>query len=293
MSVMRSLLFVPANRENMIARAHETEADVIVLDLEDGVPPAEKETARKGLRAAMTSLKAAGKTVHVRINHLDSGLAAEDLAAAVSEDLDGIVHPKTESNRDVRYLDVMIREQETRNGVRPGTPILIPHIETARAVLRCEEIAAASTRIAGISFGAYDYTADLGVARTPQGREMEHIRHVIVTCCAAYGLQALDSVYGDFADLHGLIQESEYVRSIGFKGKYIIHPNQAGPVNQAFAPAPEEIEVARRIVAALDAAIAEGRGAVEVDGRMVDAPVARRARDLIAYADTLAAHAGK
>ena len=289
MLVMRSLLFVPTNRANMVERAHQTPADVIVLDMEDSVPEAEKGATRQGLRDAIVSLQAAGKSVHVRVNHLDTNLTRDDLAAAVGPGLDGLVFPKTGGPRDVRQLDVLIREQELHNGVKPGTTALIPHIESARGLLRVKEIVEASTRTAGLSIGPYDYAADLGVTRTPEGRELEHARGVIVTCCAAYGLQALDGPYANYEDLAGLRAEAQHVRSLGFKGKYVIHPDQVVPVNEAFTPLTEEVEQARRVVAAFEEAVAAGHGTVGVAGRMVDAPVAKRARELIGYAEAIAA----
>jgi citrate lyase subunit beta/citryl-CoA lyase len=208
--------------------------------------------------------------------------------AVMCPELAGLAFPKAEGAQHIRDLDVIIREAETKNGVRPGTTVLIPSIESARGVLRCEEIALSSTRLAGISLGAYDYTADLAVTRTPDGRELEYARRVIVHCCAAYGLQALDTPYGDFRDEPGLLAETEYVKSIGFKGKYLIHPSQIEPVNRIFRPADDEVEQARKVVAAFDEAVERGHASVQVDGRMVDIPVAKRARDLIAYAEEIA-----
>ena len=173
------------------------------------------------------------------------------------------------------------------NGVKPGTPVLIPHVESARGVLRCEEIALASTRIAGLSLGAYDYVADLGVARTAAGRELDFARGVIVHVCAAYGLQALDVVYADLQDEAGLIAEAEHAKAIGFKGKYVVHPDQVAPVNRVFQPSEAELDQARRIVEAFDAGVAQGHASVQVEGRMVDTPVAKRARDLIAFAEAV------
>ncbi|HEX5369358.1 MAG TPA: CoA ester lyase, partial [Dehalococcoidia bacterium] len=201
MQPTRSLLFVPSNRENMVQRAHQTPADVIVLDLEDAVAPDMKSSARQGLRASIESLNAAGKTVHVRINHLDTGLTRDDLIAAIGPGLDAILYPKVEAPADIRDLDVLIREQELhKDGVKPGQTALIPMIESARAVLRCEEIALASSRTAGLALGGEDYAADLGVARTPSGRELDHIRHVIVNVCVAYKLKPLDGIYATLHD---------------------------------------------------------------------------------------------
>jgi citrate lyase subunit beta / citryl-CoA lyase len=286
---MRSLMFVPANRENMIERAHQAQADVIVLDLEDSVPPGEKESARAIVQKAVPSLKAAGRTVHVRVNHLDTGLTKDDVAAAVCPELDGLAFPKAEGAQHIRDLDVLIRQHETEKQIKAGSIALIPSIESAKGVLRCEEIALASNRLAAISLGAYDYTVDLGVARTNEGRELEYARRVIVHVCAAYGLQALDTPYGDIRDEQGLIAETEYVKAIGFKGKYLIHPGQIEAVNRIFRPTDDEIESARRIVAAFDEAMGRGHASVQVDGRMVDIPVAKRARDLLSLAEQIGA----
>jgi citrate lyase subunit beta/citryl-CoA lyase len=287
MTPMRTLLFVPAHRENMVARAHEALADVICLDLEDAVPPAEKPRARQGLRAAIESLSGAGKRVHVRVNHLDSGQTKEDLAAAIGPGLHGLLFPKAQGAAHIRELDVLIREQELHGGVRPGTVILIPMIESARAVLRCEEIALASTRIAALALGGEDYAADLGVARTPGANELDYARRVIVHCAVAYGLQPLDGIYTTLHDEPGLLADAGYARSIGMKGKYVIHPDQVGPVNSVFSPTSAELDAARKIVAAYDEAMGRGIGVIDVDGQLVDVPVANRARDLLAYAEAI------
>ena len=289
MNLYRSLVFVPGIRENMIEKARGFAADVIVLDLEDSVPPAEKAQARRIVRRAIPALAALGHTVHVRVNPVDSGLARDDLAAVVCPELSGIGLPKAESAQDVRDIDVLIREQELEHGVKPGTLALIPAIESARGVLRCEEICRASTRLAAITLGADDYTADLGVHRTREGRELDYARQVMVVCARATGIVALDTPFADFRDEEGLLRESEWVRSLGLKGKYLIHPSQIEPVNRVFRPAEEEVAYARRVVAAFDEEVARGHAAVQVDGRMVDTPVAKRARALIDLAEAIEA----
>jgi citrate lyase subunit beta / citryl-CoA lyase len=287
MNPMRTLLFVPAQRESMVEKAATIPADVIVLDLEDAVPPNEKEAARGRIRSSIEALKAAGKTVHVRINHLDTGLTKSDLTAAIGPGLDGLLFPKAQGAAQIRELDVMIRERELHSNVRPGTIVLIPIIETARAVLRCEEIASASTRIAGLALGGEDYAADLGVPRTPDATEFEYVRRVIVHCAIAYGLQPLDAIYTRLHDEAGLLADARYAHSVGMKGKYVVHPDQVAAVNEVFSPTAQELESARKIVAAYDEAMKGGIGVIDVDGHLVDVPVANRARDLIAYAEAI------
>jgi citrate lyase subunit beta/citryl-CoA lyase len=289
MLIARTLLFVPANRERMVAHALTAPADVITLDLEDSVPSNAKDAARATVRASIEQLKAAGKRVHVRVNHLDTGLTRDDLAAAVGEGLDGILFPKAESAAQIRELDVLIRQMEMRSGVRPGTAVLIPSIETAMGVLRCEEIATASTRIAGLALGGEDYVRDLGIGRTRDGRELDYIRSVLAHVALAHKLTPLDGVFPDIRDGLGLVADAERAQSLGMKGKYVIHPDQIGPVNRAFTPTDDEIQTARLRLAAYEEAVARGEGSVEVDGRMVDEPVARRAQDLLAYAEAVGA----
>jgi citrate lyase subunit beta/citryl-CoA lyase len=284
---MRTLLFVPANRPNMVAHAHQTPADVILLDLEDSVPPGEKSAARTGLHESIQSLKAAGKMVHVRVNHPDTGLTKDDLAAAVGPGLDGLALPKVDGPRDVRAADVMIREAELHGGVRPGTVGLVAHIESARGVLRCEEIATASTRLIGLALSGYDYTADLGVDRTREGVELDYARRVIVHVAVAHRLQPLDTVYGDFNDEEGLLAEAAYAKQIGFKGKHVIHPVQVEPVNDVFAPKAEDVDYARRIIAVYEEAETRGEASVQLEGKMVDIAIVRRARDVLAFAEAV------
>jgi citrate lyase subunit beta/citryl-CoA lyase len=285
----RSLIFVPGIRENMIEKAQGFAADVIVLDLEDSVPPAEKEQARQIVRRAIPTLAALGHVVHVRVNPVGSGLSRDDLAAVVCSQLSGVGLPKVESAQDIRDIDVLIREQELEHSVKPGTLALIPAIESARGVLCCEEICRASTRLTAVTLGADDYTADLGVHRTREGRELDYARQVIVVCARASDILALDTPFADFRDEEGLVRESEWVRSLGFKGKYLIHPGQIGPVNRVFRPSEEEVAYARRVVEAFEEALARGEGAVQVDGRMVDPPVAKRAQALIELAEAVEA----
>jgi len=283
-------MFVPSNRANMVQRAHETPADVIVLDLEDAVPPDQKAAARQAIRPSIESLHSAGKTVHVRINNLDTRLTRDDLAAVIGPGVTALLYPKAQSGQEIRDLDVLIREQEYhKDGVTPGDTALIPMIETARAVLRCEDIAKASSRIVGLALGGEDYCADIGVPRTKEGRELESIRRVMIQVCAAYRLRALDGIYAVLGDEAGLRADAAYARSIGMKGKYVVHPEQVMPVNDVFSPTPEELEAARQLIAEFDTAIAAGHGTVRIAGQMVDVPIANRARELIAYAEAIVA----
>ncbi len=293
MTLLRSLMFVPGNRESMIDKAARFTADVIVLDLEDSAPPDEKAAAREIVARAIPRLTEAGQTVHVRVNSLATRLTRDDLAAVVTPGLAGVLLPKVESAQDIRDLDVLLREFEFERGIRPGSVASFALIESAKGVLRCEAICAASDRLAGLALGAEDLTADLGVRRTTEGRELSYARGVLIHTARAYGVVALDTPYPDFRDGEGLAREAQLARELGMRGKYAIHPDQVESLNHVFAPSAEEIAWARRVVEAYEAASARGSGAVNVDGRMVDEPVAKRAQDLLAQAEAIARREGQ
>lgn len=285
---LRSLLFVPAHRRRMVAKARALGADAVVLDLEDAVPPAEKAAARADVRAAIEAL-APSAAVFVRVNSIGTGLTRDDVLAAIVPGLAAVVLPKIRSPQEVRDLDVLLREAESASGVRPGDVAVMPLIETPRGLLRIEEIAAASDRVVALSVGAEDYCAELEVERTAAGTAIAHLRYRVVAVAAAHGLLAIDTPYGDIRDAAGLAAEAEFARAIGYKGKYAVHPDQVEPINRAFTPSPADIARARDLIAQHEAATKSGAGASSVDGRMVDAPVVRRAQQLLARADAIAA----
>jgi citrate lyase subunit beta/citryl-CoA lyase len=285
-TILRSLLFVPATRERAISRASRSAADAIILDLEDAVGDDGKVAARGLARASIAEIAGAGKAALVRLNGIHSGLTRDDLMATVGEGLSAVVLPKVEHPQDLRDLDVLLREAEMSRGVRPGTVGVIPIIESARALLRCEAIAGAIDRLTGLAIGGEDYTADLGVERDASGLALQHIRGVITQVAVAYALLPIDAPYIDFKDAPGLVRDSKTARAIGLKGKFVIHPDQIAAVNRMFSPNRQELAQANRVVAAYDAR-ADGLAVINVDGRMVDAPVAERARRTLELAARL------
>ena len=285
MELFRSLLFVPGNRERMLERAATAGADVLIIDLEDAVPQQEKKAARKLVRSWVPRLAAAGQTVFVRVNGIDTGATRADVMAVVRKGLAGVVLPKAQQAQDLRDLDVLLREAELAAKVRPGDIRTMPIIESARGLLRCEEIALASDRVAALAVGGEDYTTELAVPRTAAA--LQHIRHAVVQVAVACGVLPIDTPFTDTKDDAGLAKETRAVKAIGFKGKLLIHPGQVAAVNRIFAPSAAEIAEARRIVAAAEQGAAAGRGAVAVDGRMVDAPIVERAHRLLETAARL------
>lgn len=284
---IRSLLFVPGNRQKMLDKAPGTGVDCIVLDLEDSVPPQEKEAARDMVRGRIDSYRGLPCTVTVRVNAVSTGLTRDDVAAVVTPRLEGLVLPKCQSAAEMIELDHMMVDAEKRAGLAVGAIAVIACVETAYGVLRVEEIANACSRVGGLNLGAEDFCADMAVPRTKEALELFLPRASIALSSRAADIQALDCVFADFSDEAGLRHECSVARGLGYNGKFVIHPNQIGPVNDIFTPAESEIEYARRVVEAFETAVAAGSAAVNLDGKMVDTPVVNRARKLIALARML------
>lgn len=287
MELLRSLIFVPGNRANMLERALSFKADVIMVDLEDSVPPGEKATAREVAREWVPKLRQAGQRVMVRVNSLDTGLTKDELAAVISPDLHGISLGKVETPDDVRDTDRMITAMESAAGMDAGQVKLIPWIENARAVMSAHQLAAASPRIIGIAFGAEDYTDDMGVERTDSGEEVYFARATVAVAARAAEVASLDSPFVAFRDPKGLEQDARQGRRLGYTGKFAIHPDQLDGINKVFSPSAEEVDYARKVMDAWDEAESQGRGSADLDGRMIDVPVVKRARNLLALAEAM------
>jgi citrate lyase subunit beta/citryl-CoA lyase len=287
MELMRSLIFVPGNRENMLERARSFDADIIMVDLEDSVPPGEKVAARDMAREWVPTLRAEGKRVMVRVNSLDTGLTRAELEEVVSPDLHGISLGKVESVRDIRTVDSLLAPLEAAAGIEVGSLRIIPWIETAKAVWDARAIAEASRRAAAIAFGAEDLTNDMGIERTDTGEEVVVPRSLVPVAARAAEMGGLDAPFVRFRDPDALREDARRARRMGYTGKFAIHPAQLQIINETFSPSAEEIEYARRVVEAWDAAEAAGRGSLALDGRMVDVPVVKRAQNLLALAEAI------
>ena len=287
MTAIRSLIFVPGNRANMLERALAFPADIIMVDLEDSVPPAEKAAARQLAAQWIPQLHQAGRRVMARVNALDTGLTGAELAALISPQLYGVSVGKTNSAADLRQIEGLITPWEHAAGLDYGQVKLIPWIESARAVVKVNEIAAMLFRTVALAFGAEDYTNDMGIPRTEDGEEVYHPRATVAIAARAAGIAALDGPYVAFRNPEGLARDAAVARQLGYTGKFAIHPAQIDTINAAFSPGPEEIAYARRVVAAWQEAEAAGRGSLSLDGKMVDVPVVKRAQNLLARAAEL------
>ena len=277
----RSRLYLPGSEPKYFINAALHGPDGIILDLEDSVHAAEKDAARILVRNALRVVDFGACERTVRINSFPLGL--DDLAEIVPECPDLILIPKAESAEQVGEVDRMVGELKARHNLK--RPIwLMPILESALGIENAPAIAMASRNVAAMTIGLEDYTADMGVAKTSDGRESLYARTRLVNAAKAAGIQAIDSVVGDVGDMHGLRTWGEQSRGLGFEGMGCVHPMQIAVVHEAFAPSQAEIEKALKIVAAFDDAQARGLGVVSLGSKMIDPPVVERAQKLVARA---------
>ncbi len=219
---------------------------------------------------------------------MNTGLAREDLAAVVCAEVYGVTVGKVESPWEIQEISSILEELDRRADLPAGHTRLIPWLENAKAILQAYQIASASSRIVGVALGAEDYTNDMAVQRSEEGTELAYARSVVAVAARAAGVLAIDTPFVNFRDTEGLDRDVRLVLPLGFKAKFAVHPSQLDTINSLFSPLPEEIEYARRVVAAFDEAEAKGSGATSLDGKLIDVPVVKRARNLLALAESMA-----
>jgi citrate lyase subunit beta/citryl-CoA lyase len=273
----RSLLYVPGNMPSMLQNIPVFGSDAVIIDLEDAVPHGEKDAARRLVRRFLEGYRERDKEILVRINALDTPWGHDDLAEVLPALPDGVRLPKADTAEVVERLDTTLTEHEETLGVEIGRFRILPSIESALGVIHCIDIAAASTRILGLAFGAEDYTASMEIDRTPGGEELMNARARVVWAAKAAGVQAIDSIFADVSDAEGLRRETEKVKALGYTGKSLVNPRQIEVVHEVFAPKPEEIGWALQVIEAIQRAREMGTGVIALNGKMVDAPVVKRA----------------
>jgi len=294
MKPLRTALFAPGNRPDRAEKAIGLGADAVIIDLEDAVPIAEKESSRALVREVLD--KHPGKRMYVRINALSTPYAKEDLEAVASKNLVGIMLPKVESPEEVFEIDRLLTELEKRNGLEAGVLEVISICETAKGLEEIYPILLAKTeynRIAVVAFGAADYTLDLGISLTREGKELEYPRIRIPIACRAAGIMPpLDTPWMvDLKDIDGLIADAKKAKAYGFQGKIVIHPNQIEPCHRVFTPTEEEIAFAKKVIEAFEEAEREGKAAIQLEGKFIDYPVVEKSRRIYALARAIAGEA--
>ena len=273
-------MFVPGNNPGMMADAHIYGPDSIMLDLEDSVTMAEKDTARLLVHNALNSIDSGNTEMVVRINPLNTPYGKKDIEAVVKAGVHVIRMPKTETAEEVIEVEREIEKVEREIGCLGRTRIMAA-IESTLGIVNAYAIATASPRMMGIALGAEDYSANLKTQRTPGGDELRLARETIVVAARAAGIDALDTVYSNLNDMETFRKEVEFIKTLGFDGKSIINPRQIEVVNDVFAPKEKEIEKSRTILAAIKEAEKKGSGVIAVNGKMVDRPVVLRAQRTI------------
>lgn len=290
MDLKRTWMFVPGHREKMIEKALGLDSDAIMLDIEDGVAPAEKDSARKLIAAALSrKAEPGGPARFVRINAIGHARMKDDLDAVVRSGLDGLVLPKVDTAEEVAQVDGILREREPALGISPGSVKFLVAIESPRGLLNAPAIAACSARVVGLMFGAEDFGREIGLptAREGEARDMLYARSAMVIAAASARVQAVDGVWVDLKDAEGLLGFARQSRRLGFTGMSLIHPSQIEPINGVFSPAPEEVEYAERVVQAFEEANARGDGSIALGGQLIDRPIVERARRTLELARML------
>lgn len=273
----RSLLYVPGNMPGMLQNIPVFDADGVMIDLEDAVPLAEKDAARILARNFLQTFGNRATEIFVRINGLDTRYALDDLREVLPARPNGIRLPKADEPEVVERLDTLLTEYEEKLGLDIGFFTILPSIESAVGVLNCVKTARASRRIVALAFGAEDYTASMEIQRTRGGEELLGARMQIAWAAKAAGLQAIDSVFADANDMDGLRADTEQVKRLGFTGKSLVNPRQIDVVHEVFRPKADEVEHALEVMEAIKRAREMGTGVISLRGRMVDAPVVKRA----------------
>ncbi len=295
--LQRSELAVPGSNPSMFEKAAASAVDYVFLDLEDAVAPADKGQARLNVIEGLRDIdwQGTGKTISVRINGIDTHYMYRDVVDVVEQagpNLDSILIPKVGVPADVYMVDAMVTQIEEAIGLEPGSIGIEVLIETTLGMVNVEAIATASTRLEAMHFGVADFAASCrarttnigGLNHDYPGDQWHQALSRMLVACRAYGLRPIDGPFGDFNDPDGYLDGARRAAALGYEGKWAIHPSQIELANEVFSPPAAEVDRARRILDALAEAAAEGHGAAQLDGRMIDAASARMAENVVAQA---------
>ncbi|MFZ5647821.1 MAG: HpcH/HpaI aldolase/citrate lyase family protein [Bacillota bacterium] len=287
MKTYRSVMFAPGIDRRKVEKAMGLGADVVILDLEDSVDISRKAEAREIVVSVLKSRSSAVE-LWVRVNPPETDFFLGDIIAVVAACPDGIMLPKAETAEGVARADWLMGLLEVQHGIEKGSIGLVPLVESAQGVRNAGEIATSAARVKRLSFGAVDYTLDMGIELTKETAELFYARSALAVASRSAGLEGpIDTVYTDVKDGEGLAADCRLARSLGFQGKLVIHPAQVQIVNNIFSPTAEELTRARKVVEAYEAALAVGSGVAQLDGKLIEKPVAMRARKILEAARSL------
>ena len=289
---LRSMLFVPGHLPRFLDRAAQTDADALILDLEDSVPPPHKAEARANIKKRLDE-GVYRQQIFIRVNALDTGMLPEDLRWTVHRATTGFMFTKVHDERDIVFFDRLLTQIESELGLEAGTSRMCPLIETASAGLHTLQIATASPRMVALAFGGEDYLTDLDGLHRKHGLGFLVPRALLIMAARAARLEAIDTPYLDIADDAGFERELTLARELGFSGQLLIHPSQVPIANRIFAPSEDEIREARRIVEAIEEGREKGLGVGLLDGSLIGPPMEKRARAVLRKVDRMRANGAK
>lgn len=287
LSIRRSLLYVPGNMPSMLQNIPIFNCDAVFIDLEDAVPMNEKDAARLLVKSFIQSYKNRNKEVFFRMNALDTEWGYDDLLAVLPALPDGVRLPKADTPEIVERLDTFLTECEENLGLEIGRFKIIPSIESALGVINCIKTARCSSRVIALAFGAEDYTTSMGIERTKTGEELFQARNRVAWAAKAAGIQAIDTIFADVSDEESFTREVRLIKGLGFTGKSLINPRQIDIVHSVFAPSKDEIDYALEIIEAIKLAREMGTGVISLRGKMIDAPIVKRAARVLRTAASL------
>lgn len=281
----RSMLFVPGANAAMLSNAFIYPADALMFDLEDAVAVREKDAARHLVYHALQHPLYRDVETIVRVNALDSQWGIDDLEAVVRAGVDIVRLPKTDTADDVIAMEKEIARIERDCGRKPGSTGMLAAIESAKGILQAPAIALASPRLIGIALGAEDYVRDIRTERSADGIELLFARGTILQAARAAGIQAFDTVYSDANNEEGFLREAAHIKQLGFDGKSLVNPRQITLLHNLYAPTQKDVDHAKRVVEAAEAAEQEGLGVVSLNGKMIDSPIIARAHLVLSRAE--------
>ena len=290
MDLTRSWMFVPGHRQRMIDKALGLNTDAIMLDIEDGVAPNEKDAARKNIAESLGREKAPGSPArYVRINAIGHPRMDADLDAVVRPGLEGLVLPKVDTVAEARKVDAILTDRESKLRMPSGGIRLLIAIESPKGLLNAPAIAASSSRVTGLMFGAEDFGREIALPAVREGeaRDLIYARSSIVVAAASAHVQPIDGVWVNLNDTEGLFGFAKQSRRLGFSGMSCIHPSQIDAINATFSPTADEIDYCQKVLQAFEEANARGDGSIAFGGQLIDRPIVERARRTIDMAKSL------
>lgn len=279
--LMRSLMFVPAHNQKLLDSSLRRDADVLLLDIEDSVPPVDKQTARNNILEFVKRPEAQGKVIFPRVNDRESGELLKDLYQLTVDGIAGFMYPKSTKEEDVYFVGKLLETIEYEKGIPVGTFKLIPLIETAGAIVNIKEICIACARVVAVAFGCEDYVTDLGGKHDAAGQSIFYARNAIVNAARFAGVAPIDTVHIKVHDLEDLERNLILSKNLGFEGMLVLNPKELPLVNQYFSPSEEEIAWAEEMVQLTAEAKAEGKGVAVKDNKFIGPPMLKMAEKIL------------